>query len=146
MVADISELMVQDVALVPPGASVQDAARAMAESGCRIVVIGQKGAIEGVLTEHDILIRVVVAGLDPAETRVEEVMSADLFTCREDQSVEAAAAEMAEHRVNQLPVLDLAGHFIGVLPHNAARPAVCGERAGNQEDIDKAAAGAEPLA
>ena len=117
---DIAEVMTRDTALVSADATVQDAARAMAESGCRVALVGREEALEGVLTEHDILIRVVVAGRSPGETAVSEVMSSTLFTCREDQAAEEAAAQMAEHRVNQMPVLDRAGRLIGLLSRTAS--------------------------
>lgn len=121
MATDISELMLRDFAMVPPDASVQEAAQTLAETECRVVVVGRDDAIDGVLTEHDVLIRVVAAGLDPGQTRVEEVMSAELFTCHEDQSPEEAAAAMMEHRINQLPVLDREGRVVGLLTYQATR-------------------------
>ena len=121
MATDISELMLRDFAMVPPDANVQEAAQAMAETECRVVIVVRDGAIDGVLTEHDVLIRVVAAGLDPGQTRVAEVMSAELFTCREDRSPEEAVAEMAEHRINQLPVLDREGRVVGLLTYQATR-------------------------
>ena len=144
MATDIPELMLRDVALVLPDVTVQEAARAMAESDCRVVLIGQESAIEGVLTEHDILIRVVAAGLDPGQTCVEEVMSAELFTCREDQSLDQAAAEMAEHRVNQLPVLDGEGRLAGLLTYLAARRGAEDEDARHVPRAERSTEGAEP--
>lgn len=144
MATDIPELMLRDVALVPPDASVQEAARAMAESECRVVVVGRDDAIEGVLTEHDILIRVVAAGLDSGQTRVKEVMSAELFTCRADQSPEEAAAEMAEHRISQLPVLDRDGRLIGLLTGQATQRGTGDDEAPNGRHAKESAGGAEP--
>jgi CBS domain-containing protein len=132
------------VATVAREASVQEAARAMAESGCRVVLVGQEGALEGVLTEHDVLIRVVAAGLDPGQTQVAEIMSAELFTCREDQAVEEAAAEMREHRVSQLPVLDRDGRLVGLLTHRAAQGLEGDNAAGSACREGQSAAGAEP--
>lgn len=144
MAVDISELMLHDIALVHPEASVQDAARAIAESDCRVALIGELEAVEGVLTEHDILIRVVAAGLGPAETEVRAVMSADLFTCRDDQSAEGALEEMIEHRVNQLPVLDRAGRLVGLLTQEAAQRGA--GQAGEPHGPTRSAGGTEPPA
>jgi CBS domain-containing protein len=140
----VSELMLRDVALVSAEASVRDAARAMADSGCRVVLVGREDAVEGVLTQRDILIRVVVAGLGPSDTSVASVMSADLFTCREDQSSEEAAAEMAVHRVRQLPVLDPAGRLAGLLTDEAIRQEARSEGVDENRDADAPANGSEP--
>jgi CBS domain-containing protein len=140
---DISELMLHDVAMVPRDASVQEAARAMAESDCRVVLIGEDGAVEGMLTERDVLIRVVAAGLPPGGTAVSSVMSAELFTCREDQAVDEAAAEMAEHRVSQLPVLDREGRLVGLLPQSAVRD-IAGATRGERVDGEASVRPAEP--
>ena len=144
MATDISELMLRDFAMVPPDASVQEVAQAMAETECRIVVVGRDGAIAGVLTEHDVLIRVVAAGLDPGRTRVAEVMSAELFTCLEDQSQEEAAAAMAEHRINQLPVLDREGRVVGLLTYLATRAGAGEEESRDTCGLKQSAGGAEP--
>lgn len=144
MATDISELMLRDFAMVPPDASVQEAAQAMAETECRIVVVGRDDAIAGVLTEHDVLVRVVAAGLDPGHTRVAEVMSAELFTCHEDQSPEEAAAEMAEHGINQLPVLDREGRVVGLLSYQATRAGTGDEESRHIRGIKQSAGGAEP--
>ena len=144
MGTDISELMLRDFAMVPPDASVQEAAQAMAESECRIVVVGRDDAIEGVLTAHDVLIRVVAAGLHPGQTRVAEVMSAELFTCHEDQPPEEAAAEMAEHRINQLPVLDREGRVSGLLTYQATRAGAGDEESRDIRRAKQSAGGAEP--
>ena len=116
---DVGELVVRDVPLMRSDEDVQSAAQAMAGSDTRIVLIGSEEQLDGILTEHDILIRVVAAGLVPAETRVGAVMSSTLFTCREDQPTEAAAAAMAEHRLKQMPVLDRAGRLLGLLTRKA---------------------------
>ncbi|MBV8888567.1 MAG: CBS domain-containing protein [Alphaproteobacteria bacterium] len=117
---DVSEAMVRDVALLGPDANVREAARAMAENDSRAVLIGSMETLQGILTERDILIRVVAAGLVPGDTSIGEVMSTTLFTCRDDQNAADALAEMTEHRVEQMPVLDRAGRLCGLLNRAAA--------------------------
>ena len=116
----VSELMLRDVTLVPPEDTVQNAARAIADIDSRFILVGVDERAAGVLTIRDILIRLVAAGLDPTATPVSQVMSSSLFTCTEEDSAEDVAKRMAEHRIEQLPVLDAGGRLVGVITRRAA--------------------------
>jgi CBS domain-containing protein len=116
----VSELMLRDVTLVPPEDTVQNAARAIADIDSRVILIGAEDRVAGVLTIRDILIRLVAAGLDPTATPVSQVMSSFLFTCTEEDTAENVAERMAEHRIEQMPVLDQGGRLVGVITRRAA--------------------------
>jgi CBS domain-containing protein len=116
----VSELMLRDVTLVPSEDTVQNAARAIADIDSRVILIGADDRVAGVLTIRDILIRLVAAGLDPTATLVSQVMSSSLFTCTEEDSAESVAERMAEHRIEQMPVLDGGGRLVGVITRQAA--------------------------
>src|SRR5260370_31628467 len=109
----VSELMLRDVTLVPSEDTVQNAARAIADIDSRVILVGVEDRIVGVLTIRDILIRLVAAGLDPPATPVSQVMSSSLFTCTEEDTAESVAEVMAEHRIEQMPVLDAGGRPVG---------------------------------
>jgi CBS domain-containing protein len=116
----VSELMLRDVTLVPPEDTVQNAARAIADIDSRFILVGVDERVAGVLTIRDILIRLVAAGLDPTATPVSQVMSSFLFTCTEEDTAENVAERMAEHRIEQMPVLDEGGRLLGVITRRAA--------------------------
>lgn len=116
----VSELMLRDVTLVPPEDTVQNAARAIADLDSRVILVGVEDRVVGVLTIRDILIRLVAAGLDPTATPVSQVMSSFLFTCTEEDTAENAAERMAEHRIEQMPVLDAGGRVVGMITRRAA--------------------------
>jgi CBS domain-containing protein len=116
----VSELMLRDVTLVRAEDSVQQAARAIADVDSRFILVGAEDQIVGVLTVRDILIRLVAAGLDPSATSVSQVMSSSLFTCTEEDTAEAVAERMNEHRIEQMPVLDAEERLIGVITRRAA--------------------------
>jgi CBS domain-containing protein len=116
----VSELMLRDVTLVPSVDTVQNAARAIADIDSRVILVGVEDRIVGVLTIRDILIRLVAAGLDPTATPVSQVMSSSLFTCAEEDTAESVAERMAEHRIEQMPVLDESGRLVGVITRRAA--------------------------
>jgi CBS domain-containing protein len=116
----VSELMLRDVTLVPSEDTVQNAAQAIADIDSRVILVGVEDRVVGVLTIRDILIRLVVAGLDPTATTVSQVMSSSLFTCTEEDTAESVAERMAEHRIEQMPVLDADGRLVGMITRRAA--------------------------
>jgi len=116
----VSELMLRDVTFVAAEESVQNAAQAIADIDSRVILVGVEGRVVGILTIRDILIRLVAAGLDPTATPVSQVMSSSLFTCTEEDTAESVAENMAEHRIEQMPVLDAGGRLVGMITRRAA--------------------------
>src|SRR5580693_10027734 len=116
----VSELMLRDVTLVPPEDTVQNAARTIADIDSRFILVGVDERVVGILTIRDILIRLVAAGLDPAATPVSQLMSSSLFTCTEEEVAESVVERMAEHRIEQMPVLDAGGRVVGMITRRAA--------------------------
>ena len=116
----VSELMLRDATLIAEEDSVQAAARAIADLDSRFILIGSADRIAGILTIRDILVRLVAAGLDPVATPVSQLMSSSLFTCTEQETAEAVADRMAEHGVEQMPVLYADGRLAGVITRRAA--------------------------
>lgn len=111
----VADVMSREVELVSPAATIQEAATLMAEYDIGAVLIGEDAVLDGILTDRDILLRVVVNGLDPTQVKVQEVMSSTLFTCRDNDTVEDAFAEMSERQVRRLPVLDIDGRLVGIV-------------------------------
>ncbi|MBV9377830.1 MAG: CBS domain-containing protein [Alphaproteobacteria bacterium] len=116
----VSELMLRNVTLVAKEDSVQVAAQAIADLDSRFILVGTDDRVTGILTIRDILIRLVAPGLDPAATPVSQVMSSSLFTCTEQEAAKIVATRMAEHGVEQMPVLDAGGGLVGVIIRRVA--------------------------
>ena len=111
----IADVMTRGIEPISPQATVQEAAICMAEHDVGALLVGSEGAVEGIVTDRDILLRVVVEGLDAARVQVRDVMSSTLFTCREDDPVQSAFQQMSEHQVRRLPVLDEDGELVGIV-------------------------------
>lgn len=111
----IVEIMTTRVELIAPDATVQKAGEKMAEHDIGALLVGTAETLSGILTDRDILIRVVVEGLDPKTVRVQDVMSRQLFTCRSESRLEDAFAEMRERQVRRLPVVDESGVLVGIV-------------------------------
>jgi CBS domain-containing protein len=99
--------------------SLGDAARLMREHhvGCLVVVERAEAGdtAVGVLTDRDIAVAVVARDVDARMLRVGDVMSTDLVTAREDDSVLDVLATMRRRGVRRVPVVDAAGRLAGVL-------------------------------
>lgn len=104
-----------DVEFIDAAASVQAAAELMGEIEVGAVPVGTNGKLEGIVTDRDILYRVVARGLDPVTTRVRDVMSRPVITCRADATLQVAMDLMAANHIRRLPVCDPAGAVIGWL-------------------------------
>jgi len=74
-----------------------------------------KRKVIGILTDRDIIVSVVAAGLNPETLLVEDVMSKPVYCCGGTQSVFDAIAIMREQGVRRLPVLDEEGSLAGII-------------------------------
>jgi CBS domain-containing protein len=102
------EIMNPGVEVVSPEDSIQDVARRLAEHDIGAMpVCNTDRRLEGMITDRDIAVKVVAAGLDPRSTKVGEVArSTEVVTIGADDSVEEALRTMKEHAVRRLPVID----------------------------------------
>ncbi len=100
--------LVHDQILVslPPSATVQDAARIMAERHIGAVLVAVDGRLQGIFTERDLLARVVAAGLDPNDTALGGVMTPNPDTVAPNDSALEALRRMSERGYRHLPVVD----------------------------------------
>jgi CBS domain-containing protein len=109
----VADIMTRTIEFVAPDATVQAAATLMGEIDVGALPIGKEEDLQGILTDRDILFRVVAAGRDGARVRVREVMSNMIFSCGPDDTIEAAMDIMSSYHVRRLPVRDEAGAVIG---------------------------------
>jgi CBS domain-containing protein len=113
----IRKLMFVKPRTVKVGDSIVDAAKLMKGEETGIAPIVQDGRLVGVVTDHDITVRVVAEGRDPRITRVEDVASRDLVTINPDEELDEALALMAHHDLRRLPVIEEDGTLVGIVVH-----------------------------
>ena len=111
----VHEIMSRRPALIDPSTTIAEAARTMRDGDLGCLLIGQDEQVFGILTDRDIVVRVLANGTNPTQERVCDVMSSEILSCFEDQPVENVAKIMAEHGVRRLPVLDRRGRLAGVV-------------------------------
>jgi signal-transduction protein with cAMP-binding, CBS, and nucleotidyltransferase domain len=107
--------MTHGVDPVDPAATVQEAATRMAELDVGALFVGSGDKLVGVLTDRDIIVRLVVDGKSPVEVKVGDIMSPAVYSCSADDPVEAVFAEMRERQIRRMPVIDAAGTPVGVV-------------------------------
>ena len=98
--------MVKDVIAVKVDRTVKSAAELMSEYDIGCLVVLEEDSIVGMVTERDMLKRVVAAGLDPEETLVREIMSKPPILVGPTVPLEDAVKLMFEHRIKKLPVVE----------------------------------------
>jgi CBS domain-containing protein len=103
------------VVIATLGESVLAAARRLRDHHVGSIVVTREGRPIGILTDRDLVIRVVAEGLDPATTRIDDVLTYDPVTLRESDTIDAAALCMREHGIRRLPIVDDAGKVAGIV-------------------------------
>jgi CBS domain-containing protein len=87
-----------------PDCSVLDACRLMRDRRIGSLVVSEDGRLRGIITERDVVNRVVAEGLDPAATMVESVMTEHVIAVRPDRSIEEIEGIMRQERIRHVVV------------------------------------------
>jgi CBS domain-containing protein len=114
----IREIMKRDFEVIARDADVRAAAIKMRDTGMTVIPVCDGPTFAGILTEHDIAVRLAAEGYDATRTLVGEIMTRDLTFCFEDQTMDEAAMVMQFHQISRLPILDRARQLIGVVSLN----------------------------
>jgi len=113
----------RDVLSLGPLASVRDAACAMTRANCgSVLVIDGAGPMVGILTERDLMTRVLAKGLDADATPVTQVMTRNPRCIAPETKVADAVVIMIERGFRHLPVLGEGGRVLGVFSARDALP------------------------
>lgn len=102
---------------VAADASVLDATRLMNEHhiGSLVVTGDDREHVVGMFTERDVLQRIVAAGVDPAITRVADVMTEKVVCCTADHDLNDVRAILRNRNIRHLPVVAPDGKLVGLV-------------------------------
>lgn len=124
------EAMTAGAEYVDAKQTVADAARKLADLGVGSVPVCEDGRLAGMLTDRDIVVKVVAAGEDPEAVTAGSLAEGAPVTIGADDSLDEALRTMAEHQVRRLPVID--GHeLVGMLSQADLARALPDEKAGD---------------
>ena len=111
----VGEIMTRSVAIVQQDDTLQHAAQKMKSLNIGSLPVCDGDAMVGVVTDRDITVRGVAAGMVAQEARVSEVMTADVRWCSESDSVQQAMDLMGEAQVRRLAVLSDDRKIVGIV-------------------------------
>ncbi len=106
------------VVMVDGDSTIASAAKIMSQHVTGSVLVKREGEVIGVMTERDILNKVIANGLNPAEAKVKDIMSSPLITIDADASVAEASELMSKRQIRRLIVIDNA-RIIGKITANS---------------------------
>jgi CBS domain-containing protein len=110
--------MTTDLVTCTPEASVVEAARLMKTEDIGPVLVvdnDNSRTLVGILTDRDIVVKVIADGQDVNATRVGDVMSKKLVTCRADDDVDVAMKAMAQFQLRRIPVVEENMRLVGII-------------------------------
>jgi CBS domain-containing protein len=110
--------MTKDVVTCSPEATILDVAQLMKEEDIGPVLIvdnEQSRTLVGIMTDRDIVLKVIADGQDPKTTRVGEAMSKKLVTCRPDDDVDVAMKAMSQFQLRRIPVVGENMKLLGII-------------------------------
>lgn len=110
----VSEVMNSHPLTATPQDTLRDVAEIMQRTDTGFVPVGEDDRLVGTVTDRDIVIRGLAAGIAP-DSPVQQVMSAELLYCFEDQEVAEVARNMGEKQVRRLPVVDREKRLVGIV-------------------------------
>jgi CBS domain-containing protein len=102
------DIMTPECRCVGENDTVLDAAKQLAELGVGAMPIcGEDDRLKGMLTDRDIVVKVLAQGKDPASTKAGELATqGEVVTIGADDSIDEALRTMTDHKVRRLPVID----------------------------------------
>jgi CBS domain-containing protein len=112
------DVMTKDVVVCTPENTVSEVAQLMKTEDIGPVLIvdnEQSKTLVGIVTDRDIVLKVIADGRDPKTTRVGEFMSKKLVTCYADDDVETAMRSMAQFQLRRIPVVGENMQLVGII-------------------------------
>ena len=101
----VTELMRSDVKTIRPDANVREVVEKMNRFGIGSIIVVQERRPVGIITERDILQKVVERCLDPNLCKAKDIMTTPTVTAKEDLTVDEAANLMATHKFRRIPIV-----------------------------------------
>ena len=100
------EIMTSRADHIESTATVLDAAKKLASEDYGALPICDQGRLTGMITDRDIVVKVIAEGMDPASTKVIDLVQGEVVTIGADDTVQTALQTMSKHQVRRLPVID----------------------------------------
>ena len=111
----ICDVMTDNVVSIALGEPISAAAKLLKRCNIgALPVCDEKGALKGIITDRDIVVRCVALDSDPSKVKVEDIMSRGVVAVSPFEELERAVRIMSEDQVRRIPVLD-SGRLVGMV-------------------------------
>lgn len=110
----VKEIMNKEVKTVRGQTSIKDAARSMNKFSIGSLIVVKDSQLIGIITERDILEKIVAEGKDPAKIIVKDIMTKDVILIKPSTDAQDAVDIMHKNKIKKLPVV-LGNKVIGIL-------------------------------
>ncbi len=111
----LGNLCRREIICVNRGTTVREIAKLMEEKNIGSIIVIEEGKPMGIVTDRDILLRVMNRGLDPEKTPVEEVMTKQIVTLREGMGLFEALQQVKGKGIRRFPIVDTKGNLQGII-------------------------------
>jgi CBS domain-containing protein len=114
----VNEIMTPDPMVCTPFTALDDVARLMCENICGAVPVVENEnsrKLVGIVTDRDIVCRIVSHGRNPADMTADDCMSDPVIAVTQDTSLEECCRLLEEHQIRRLPVVDQDGNCCGIV-------------------------------
>jgi CBS domain-containing protein len=111
----IDRLIHRPVLTLSPDATCEEAAQLMRDENVGAVVVAEKGRPLGVVTDRDLVVRVMAAGDDADDVPLRKVMSGQPIFLGDQRNVDQVIATMRDQGIRRVPIVDAGGQLEGLL-------------------------------
>ena len=110
------DVMTPDPACCSPGTTLDQVAKMMVQNNCgEIPIVDHSNHVVGVVTDRDIVCRVVAEGKNPTGYTVDSCMTRDVVTVKADAPLTEVISVMEHHQIRRVPVVDAGGCCAGII-------------------------------
>ena len=111
----VKDIMTKDVITLPEDSTVHQAAKMMTNSKIGCVVVGDGTKISGIVTERDLVTKILAESKNPDETRLKDIMSTKVISIHGDMDVTSASELMTAKNIRRIPVVNSKRELAGIV-------------------------------
>ena len=111
----VDEIMTKNVVTIENDRTVLDACNVYKDRKIGCLIVTKEGHLDGIVTERDIIHRVISNEKDPRATKIEEIMTRDIKSILQTAEVKEAAEIMSGNNIKKLPVVSDSGDVVGII-------------------------------
>lgn len=101
----VKDYMAKEIPTIDSEATALEASKVMTEKHDAYLIVLRKAQPAGIVTEGDLVRKIMAMELDPSGAKISEIMSAPLITVNPDEAVNVAVKTMVDHDIRRLPVM-----------------------------------------